>query len=288
MYPLDLKNVPIVNYKCRRFAGNHDWNEGSRQGESDERQGHEDIGALFNEESVDHEDIAAAMDEEGEDEDVSVGTAREVNQGHRGRRDAAMVGNVPAGYVKLCCACRESCLKTNRNPKWATTCYAHVWHLLNTSTGEDLDFIVSSLPWSVRYWWHHKNASLPDVVQMKMLPKTGANKCVEPAFFDVTHLRNHMKERLQGSDIRGRDLINLLGKHYMANIMCPFGCALFPDEDALLVGYQHLYAGRLKRDYKHFGAKMSTFVGAYPNWPCKATFMDEPVAAGLYISKEGG
>jgi hypothetical protein len=175
-----------------------------------------------------------------------------------------------------------------KEPKWASTCFAHVWYLLSSCSGVDLDVVISSLPWSVRYWWHHSRAALTEDVRMKMLPSTGANKCVKPVFQDVTHVRNKLLERLHGSDIRGRDIIRLLGKHCVPNIICPMGCLMFPDDDAQMIGYQHLYASMLSVDYSHFRAKKSTFVGAYPDWPCEGTFLKKPIAAGLYVSSDGG
>jgi hypothetical protein len=155
-------------------------------------------------------------------------------------------------------------------------------------TGSDLDFVISTLPWSVRYWWHHDNAAIPVEVKRKMLPMTGTNECVPPVFQDVTLVRNKLKERLEGSDIRGRDLIRLLGKHCLPNVVCPMGCLMFPDDSASFLGYQHLFAAVLSRDYRHFGANKSSFTGAYPDWPCAGSFLNKPIAAGLYMSKDGG
>jgi hypothetical protein len=66
------------------------------------------------------------------------------------------------------------------------------------------------------------------------------------------------------------------------------GCLLFPDEKAEFIGYQHLYASKLKRNYTSFQANKMTFQHARGNWPSASTFMKRPTAAGLYMSEKGG
>jgi hypothetical protein len=178
--------------------------------------------------------------------------------------------------VRLCAACQET-FKNDASiqPKWTSSCYGHIWYLLKSCTGEDLDFVISTLPWSVRYWWFHKEADIPSAAYAKMMPRRTGNNCIEPVFQDVTPVRNKLKERLGGSNIRGRNLIRLLPKH-------------FPDDKAEFIGYQHLYASKLKRNYTSFLANKMTFQHSRGNWPSASTFMKRPTAAGLYMSEKGG
>jgi hypothetical protein len=193
------------------------------------------------------------------------------------------------GTANLCSACQVTFENgASRSPKWNTACFGHVWYLLKSLTGDDLDFVISTLPWTVRYWWFHDNAEIPAVAYGKMMPTTSAGDCVMPVFQDVTCVRNKMTERLKSKNIRGRDLVYFLPKHFVPTISCPMGCLIFPDNKAEFIGYQHLYASKLRKNYTSFSAKKVTFRHSRGDWPSASTFLKKPTSAGLYISEKGG
>ena len=199
--------------------------------------------------------------------------------GHRG-----WISN-EEGTANLCQPCRLSCDRVvARNPDWKNACYGHIWYLLNSRTGQDLDFVIATLPWSVRYWWYHEYCELPEAVYDKMFGRD----CVLPTFQDITRVRNKMHERLDGFDIRGHDLVTLAGKHCLPNIQCPMGCLLLPDDEAQFVGYHQLFASKLQSKYRYFSGDRRYFIGARADWPSIKTFLHQPVLAGLYMDKKGG
>jgi hypothetical protein len=201
--------------------------------------------------------------------------------------DRWQAGNDQA-TVNLCSACRETFSSDAvGSPKWNSACFGHVWRELNSYTGQDLNFLVSTLPWSIRYWWFHKHAEISSSAYAKMMPRKTTQDCVQPVFQDVTPVRDKMRDRL-GEKITARDLVYFLPKHFLPTIECPMGCLLFPEEKADFIGLQHLYAGKLKKNYTRFRAKKITFRGARGNWPSASTFMKKPTLPGLYVSKEGG